>query len=125
MSNLMEDGAAWLGQRLAESAGVPGVYQRGADESAELIASVAMHDYEVIDPQTGVPEQITAYDWTFTAADLVVSAQTILPRAGDRWVATVAGQAASYEVLPIGKKPCYERLDAHGVLLLVRTKKVS
>jgi hypothetical protein len=125
MSNLFEDAAAWLGERLKENVGLAGVYERAGQQSASITASVAMHDYEVVNEETGIPETVRAYDWTFTPADLVVGAQTVTPRSGDRWKATIAGVLETYEVLPIGKLPCYERLDAHGVLLLVRTKKVA
>jgi hypothetical protein len=124
MSNLLQDAAAWLGDRLKESAGRQVIYARGVQESDPITGTVAKHEYEAVE-NDGSVTLVLAYDWSFTAAELVIAGSPIKPRAGDRISETLNGEPIAFEVLPIGKLPCSEWLDTSGVLLLVHTKKVS
>ncbi len=124
MTNLLQDAAVWLGDRLKESAGRQVTYARGAGESEPITGTVVQHQYEVVE-NDGSITLILAYDWTFTASDVVVAGSPIKPRAGDRIKETLNGEAIEFEVLPIGKMPCSEWLDTSGILLLVHTKKVG
>ena len=124
MTNLLQDAAVWLGDRLKESAGRQVTYARGAQESDPITGTVAQHQYEVVE-NDGSVTTVLAYDWSFTAADLVIAGSPIKPRSGDRIKETLNGDAIEFEVLPIGKLPCSEWLDTSGILLLVHTKKVS
>lgn len=110
---------------LERLAGVEGVYVRGDAESEPIVAVPVQHEYEVIDDETGLPTKVMSYDWRFTASAVLIADGPITPRKGDRWKATIEGVEETYEVLPIGKRPCFERADSSGVLLLVHTKKVS
>jgi hypothetical protein len=114
-----------MGQSLQRLAGIEGVYARGADESEPMIGVPVQHEYEVIDDETGLPTKVISYDWTFIASELVIADEPIAPRKGDRWKPTVEGTEEIYEVLPIGKRPCFERTDASGVLVLVHTKRAA
>jgi hypothetical protein len=125
VANLLEDGARWLGRRLQESAGIAGTYARGGTESNPIVGVAAQHEYEVVDDESGLPTKVIAYDWTFTADELVIAGDPVTPRKGDRWKTTTNGANEVFEVVPIGKRPCFERADTSGVLLVVHTKKVS
>ena len=124
MTNLLQDAAVWLGDRLKESAGRQVTYARGAGEGEPITGTVVQHQHEVVE-NDGSITLILAYDWTFTASDLVVAGSPIKPRSGDRIKETLNGEAIEFEVLPIGKMPCSEWLDTSGILLLVHTKKVG
>src|SRR5262245_36281242 len=124
MSNLLQDAAVWLGDRLKESAGRQVTYARGGQESEPITGTVAKHEYEVVE-NDGSVTLVLAYDWTFTAADLVIAGSPVKPRSGDRIKETLNGEPIEFEVLPIGKLPYSEWLDTSGVLLLVHTKKVG
>ena len=124
MPTLMQRGASWLGSKLKTAAGHVGTYYRNQTGTPDLRAPVAMKEYEVIDA-SGALTLVLAYDWTLTAADLVQNGEQITPRPRDLWTVTINGTEETYEVLPIGKRPCYERLDTSGILLLVHTKKVA
>ena len=114
-----------MAHALERLAGIEGVYARGSQES-ELIRGVPVqHEYEVIDEQTGLPTRVISYDWRFVAAELLFADEPVTPRKGDRWKATIEGAEEIYEVLPIGKRPCFERADASGALLLIHTKRTS
>jgi hypothetical protein len=112
-----------MAHSLQRLAGIEGVYARGSCES-ELIRGVPVqHEYEVIDEETGVPTRVISYDWRFVAAELVLASEPVMPRAGDRWTMNISGVEEVYEVMPVGKRPCFERADASGVLLLIHTKR--
>ena len=125
MSTAIARAAVGMAHSLQRLAGIEGVYARGEDESQPITGVPVQHEYEVIDDETGLPMKVTSYDWTFVAAELAIASVPITPRKGDRWKPTIEGGEETYEVLPIGKRPCGERLDASGVLWLVHTKKVA
>jgi hypothetical protein len=114
-----------MAQSLQRLAGIEGVYARGEDESEPITGVPVQHEYEVIDDESGLPTKVLSYDWTFVAAELLIDGNPIVPRKGDRWKPTIEGTEETYEVLPIGKRPCFERADTSGVLILVHTKRVA
>lgn len=115
MPNLMENAAAWLGVRLQSAAGRDvTLVQSGTTLS--ITAWHAMHEYEVMDSD-GLLTRVTSYDWTVAAED--VSSITLRPGA------TITDGALVYEAMGIGKRPCVEKLDSSGVLLLLHTKRVT
>jgi hypothetical protein len=125
VSTAIARAATGMAQSLQRLAGVLGVYVRGADESEPLIGVPVQHEYEVIDDETGLPTRVISYDWQFVKSELALGVEPITPRKGDRWKPSVEGTDEIYEVLPIGKRPCFERADSSGVLLIVHTKKVN
>lgn len=124
MPTLMQRAADWLGSKLQDAAGHAGTYRQGNRVSNSITATVAMHEYEVTGPE-GVGTLVLSYDWTFVADELVIGDDAITPRPRDIWKATVNGTLETYEVLALGNRPCFERLDTSGILLLVHTKKIS
>ncbi len=63
--------------------GVPVVFIRGANESAQFTAPWEHHEYEVFGHE-GFPVKVKSRDWILPAAKLVVDSATVEPRAGDR-----------------------------------------
>ena len=76
MSNLLQDGATWLGEQLKQSAGRSVVYSRGTSDSSPITGTLSEMKQEVIDDD-GLGTGTFLNDWTFTAADLVVNASQI------------------------------------------------
>jgi hypothetical protein len=122
MTNLLQDGATWLGGRLKSHAGVTVIYARGAG-SVSVTASVEEHRYEVVDTE-GFGVTALSRDYIVHAADLVINSAEITPRAGDRVTETIRGASCTFEVMAIGDTKEYELLDTDGVLLRIHTKKV-
>ena len=125
MANILQDGAAWLGGKLTAHAGHSVSLEQGSATLTGLTASVAMHDYEVID-SSGMLTAVLSYDWTFVAADLVAAGGSGFElRKGAVVIETVSGVTRRYEAMPLGSKPAAERLDPSGILLTLHTKKVG
>jgi hypothetical protein len=125
VSTAVARAALGMAQSLKRLAGLEGVYARGATESDPITGLPTQHEYEVVDDETGLPTKVLSYDWRFVAAELLLDGVPITPRKGDRWKPTLEGVEEIYEVLPLGKRPCFVRADTSGVLLLVHTKKVG
>ena len=123
MSTAIARAAVGMAQSLERLAGIDGVYARGSCESEPIRGVPVQHEYEVIDEETGLPTRVISYDWRFVAAELVLANEPVTPRTGDRWTVNMDSGEEVYEVIPIGKRPCFERADASGVLLLIHTKR--
>ena len=123
MSTALARAAIGMAQSLERLAGIEGVYARGSCDSEPIRGVPVQHEYEVIDEETGLPTRVISYDWRFVAAELVLANEPVTPRAGDRWTINMGGVEEVYELMPIGKRPCFERADASGVLLLIHTKR--
>ena len=125
MSTAIARAANGMARSLERLAGIEGTYARGRCESEPIRGVPVQHEYEVIDDETGLPTRVISYDWRFIAAELVLADEPVTPRAGDCWTMNMGGCEETYEVMPIGKRPCFERADASGVLLLIHTKRIS
>jgi hypothetical protein len=123
MTNILQDGAAWLGSQLKAHAGVSVTYTRGTD-SASITATATMQQYDVVDAE-GFSTSVVSRDYLVHAADLVLAGSLIVPRAGDQIAETIAGVACTFEVMPLGEKREFDPLDSDGLLLLIHTKKVA
>ena len=121
MPNLLQRGASFLGSRLQTAAGREVVYSRKS-QSVTLTGWPSLQEYEV-DDEDGIPRRVTFYDWTFITAELDFAndEETFAARPGDQ--ITVDGE--TYELMPPGKKPVAERLDAFGLNTLIHTKRVG
>lgn len=124
MTNILQDGAAWLGRQLKAVAGVTVAYHRGSSSVSGITATVSQHEYEVLDTD-GIMVLIKSRDYIVHAADLVLSGSSITPRSGDRIVETIGGVSQTFEIMPLGAQNEYEPLDTDGVLLRIHTKKVG
>lgn len=106
--SILQTGATWLGEQLKNHAGIEGVYAHGLT-TFDVTATVAQHEYEIDD--NGILTVIVSYDWTFS--DLPVT-----PQKGD----TITTSIGTFTVMPLGNRPCFERLDSAGILTTVHTK---
>lgn len=123
MTNILQDGAAWLGGQLKDHAGVSITYARGTN-SVSITATVTLHEYEVVDTE-GFGITAVSRDYIVHAADLVVAGSTITPRAGDRITETVGGVSQTFEVMALGQLKEHEPVDSDGLLLRIHTKKIA
>lgn len=120
MPNLMQRGAAWLGEKLNTVAGREIEYSQNGETAIEITAPMAMQAYEVRKGD-GSFDSVVFCDWTITATDL----GDLEPVSGDLITETVGGQTITYEVMPIDKRPCAEWLDTSGILLTVHSKRID
>lgn len=104
MTNLIDDGAAWLVDRLKESAGRTSVYIRGGKRTT--ITAVRVAQDETAQDANGIPITIRDHELMIAVADL-----THEPRAGDIIEETVRGATVRWEVVPRGGGPAWEWWD--------------
>jgi hypothetical protein len=123
VTNIIQDGAAWLGGQLKDHAGVDITYRRGSDTVA-ITATATLHEYQIVD-QDGIATVVISRDYIVHAADLVLDGAEIAPRAGDQIVETIRSVATTFEVMPLGERRECELVDQDGLLLLIHTKKVA
>ena len=124
MSNMLQDGATWLAGQLQTHAGRDVVLRRQGQSPTDLTGTVVMHEYDVVDEETGIVFTVLSYDWMFTASEYQVTGVQVPPLPYDRLEETLAGSSIAFEVMGLGKKPCWEWLDTSGIMLLVHSKKV-
>lgn len=104
MTNLIDDGADWLVDRLKESAGRTAVYIRGGKRTT--VTAVRVAEGETVLDANGIPLTVRDHQITIAAADL-----THEPRAGDVIEETVGGSTVRWEVVPRGDGPAWEWWD--------------
>jgi hypothetical protein len=117
MPNLLQTGAAWLGEQMRAHAGRVVTVQQGATTINGLTAWHQAHTHTIISEE-GLATQVRTWDWRFVAADLPDGFEF---RAG----AEIKDGGARYEVVPLGSGPCAEPADSSGVLLTVHTQRVG
>jgi hypothetical protein len=118
--NVLEEGTEWLAGELQAFASRAVTYRRGGLVSSPIAAIPAQQMYEV-EGEDGFATSVQYFDWSIPAADLVLSGARIEPRAGDR----ITDGSVTYDVLPVGKRPCVEPIDPAGILLLLHTRRVN
>lgn len=124
----MQDSAAWLGGQMNEAAGIEVILARRSGvqtlTSEPITGTISRHDYDDYDAQ-GLPLIVEAWDWSFTATDVLLDGVQVEPRNGDRLAATINGEAQVYEVGPVARRKACEKKDSTGIRILVRTKRVA
>ena len=123
MTNLLEQGAAWLTDQLHWHASTEVVYQRGVDQVA-VKAVIGKTEFEV-DDDSGAIQRVQSRDFLIRTADLRFFDVPTLPRAGDRIREPVGERTLVYEVLAPGNEPHYRFSDPFRKLLRVHTKHVA
>jgi hypothetical protein len=118
--NVLEEGTEWLASELQAFASRAVTYRRGGLVSSPIAAVPAQQMYEVVD-EDGFATSVQYFDWSIPAVDLVLGSARIEPRPGDR----ILDGSVSYDVLPVGKRPCVEPIDPAGILLLLHTRRVN
>jgi len=123
MTNLLQDGAAWLGDRLKDHAGRTVTYSRGAT-SFDGTAVGKRAFYDVVD-EDGIGTKVLSYDFIWKQSDL--SANSLWPpRNGDRITETINGESHVFEAMPLSDdEPCYQWMDGSAILVVIHTKRVD
>jgi hypothetical protein len=123
--SVFDDDFAVSDELFAEAFGGTVSYYRGA-ESVDLTAEVVISQYEIDSPDGQTPNSWQVWDWTISAADLVItgiSASALEPRRNDQIRRTLdSGTVEIFHVLPLGNKPCFESANPERTQLLVHTK---
>lgn len=121
MSNLLQNGAAWLGTQMKSAAGRTVKIRQGENIYDAVTAWHATVDYQVLDSE-GFATSLQSIDWRFVAEDLP---DGFAFREGDIIEETVGDDVRFFEAMPLGNQPCSEDADSSGVLLIVHTKRVQ
>ena len=123
MTDLLEQGSAWLEQQRVEHMSKTVSYHRGAD-SVEVQATIGRTVFE-IDDGSGILERIESRDFLVLAADLVLAGVVTLPQRCDRIKEISGDKGYVYEVLAPGKEPHYRFSDPYRKTLRIHTKHVD
>lgn len=121
MGNMLEDGAAWLGEQLQAHAGRTVNIRQGKQTVSGIVATLAMKEYKIAGVD-GFETEVTSCDWTFVRADLDTAG--LVFRTGAVIEETVAGVLKKYEAMELGDRPAAEDLDTSGILITLHTKQV-
>lgn len=120
MSHPIAQAAAALGATLTNFAGQTVEYCRG-DASAVLAAVHSRKSYEQ-SVGYGMTQTFDSDDFLIAAADLHLSGQPALPRAGDQ----IRAGGGTYEVMPLSdSQPPYQWSDPHRQRLRVHTRQIE
>lgn len=120
MTNLMQKGAAWLGERLKAVAGRTVTVEQEHRTWTNVVGSVMKSTLEVVSTE-GFLHRVSADDWTFSTADLPGLRQD-LPASV---IETVDGVTTTWESFPIPGGEDKDDLDTSSILLVIHTKKVA
>ena len=123
MTDLLQQGAAWLEGMRHKHASRPVVYQRG-EQSIALNTTVGRSMFQVI-AADGLVEQVERRDYLVRAADLVLGGVVVLPQVGDRIHETVGGKVQVYKVMGAGQEKHFRPSDSDGLTLRIHTAHVG
>ncbi len=123
MTDLLEQGAAWLDAQRHEHMTRSVVYERGA-ESIDIAATVGRTEFEQTD-EYGVVQRLESRDFLIRTAELVLGGQRVLPQAGDQIREISGNQMHRYEVMGPGGAPPWRYSDAYRLTLRIHTKHIG
>ena len=123
MSDLLEQGSAWLDQQRVQHMSRSVTYCRG-ETSVEVQATIGKWTFE-IDDGTGILERIDSRDFLILTAELVLGGEATLPQRGDRIKETQGEKVYVYEVLAPGREDCWRYSDPYRKTLRIHTKQVD
>ncbi|HPD28572.1 MAG TPA: hypothetical protein PLL20_01150 [Phycisphaerae bacterium] len=123
MSDLLEQGSAWLDDQRTRHMTRSVEYRRGADAVA-LSATVGRTVFEQAD-EYGIVHRTESRDYLVLTTDLVLAGMQTVPRAGDRVRETDGDQVFVYEVMAPGAEPPYRYSDPYRRTLRIHTKHVG
>ncbi len=123
MSDLLQDGLAWLESQRREHLSHEVTYRRD-DLSVQMPATVAATRFEV-DDGTGIVVGQEMRDYLIAAADLVLEGEQVLPERGDEIVEVLDGRTHVYEAMDLGPDRHYRFCDPDRKTLRIHTKHVS
>lgn len=123
MSDMLEQGSAWLEVQRTQFATRPVTYRRGAN-SVAVLATVGRTEFQV-DNGYGLIERVESRDYLISTDDLVLNNVAALPERSDQIRETVGEQTFVYEVLAPGKEPVWRYSDPYRRTLRIHTKHVA
>lgn len=124
MPNLLQTGAAWLGQKLQASAGRSVTLEQGTTTVTGLTGVMTEFEYEVID-EGDFTTKLLSCDWVFVAADLSEFGTPPKLRSGAVVTEILNDCETKYEAMEIPGKQAVENKDSSGVLVTLHTKRVK
>lgn len=122
MPNLMQTGAAWLGQRLNGAAGRTVTITQEHRTLTNVVGTVAIVDHQVVDAE-GFLTKLQTSDWLFTRSDL--AGLELVGGFPLTITETLNGVTTTWDAFPIPDKDWIEDLDTSGILVVVHTKRTA
>lgn len=123
MTDVLEQGAAWLDDQRHKHMTRKIAYQRGTD-AVSIQATVGRSEFEQVD-EHGVVHKIQSRDFLVRTEDLVLAGTPTLPMAGDRIHEPEGVRTYVYEVMAPGTEPPYRYSDPYRRALRIHTKHVA
>jgi hypothetical protein len=123
VTDLLEQGSAWLDDQRNAHMTRAVVYQRGGD-SVELPATIGRTVFEQAD-EFGIIHKLESRDFLLLRTDLVLSGVQTLPKAGDRVRDPDGENAQVYEVMAPGAEPPFRYSDPYRKTLRIHTKHIG
>ena len=121
MGDLLQDGAAFLGEQLRAHCSQTVTYRRGT-ASVAVAATIGRTEWEAAEPDSGVVRSSQSRDFIVSAADLVLAGQPATPEPGDR-IDLASGER--FEVMSPGDEPVWRWTDGYQRRRRIHTKQVA
>jgi len=77
------------------------------------------------DSEAGVTQIVSDQDFEIHRDELILRGERIKPRDGDLLEGLIAGEIYTFQILPNDRSPSSEMADTDGMMLAVRTKRIS
>ena len=123
MTDLLEQGAAWLDEQRHQHLTRTVTYERGAS-SIEVQATVGQTVFRLND-DFGATIREVSRDYLIRTADLVLDGEPTQPQRGDRIREEVSGFVYVHEVMAPGGEPEWRYSDPQRNTLRIHTKQID
>jgi hypothetical protein len=115
-----------MARSLDRLAGYEGLYDRKGVGSFPMRATLTVRDYELVDDE-GFVTRVQSHDWLVVAEDIT---DLYPPQPGDRFTveefqSALPDQLGLFELMPLGKRPCFTLHDSQGETLVLHTKRIN
>jgi len=123
MTDVLEQGSAWLEDQRNRHMTRMVTYQRGND-LVDVAATIGRTEFEQAD-DFGVIHKIESRDYLVLTTDLVIAGVQTLPKTGDRIREADGAKTFVYEVMAPGNEPPFRYSDPYRRTLRIHTKHVA
>lgn len=123
MEDRLQQGLAWLTDRLQQFASRPVTYRRGA--AAVVVSATAGRTTGESTDSQGLRIQTEVRDWLIPTASLVLEGSPVLPERGDRIEESTGREIVVFEVVPLGSEPPYRYCDPCRTLLRIHVREMD
>jgi hypothetical protein len=123
MTDLLQQGAAWLEDMRHKHASRPVTYRRGV-ASVALSATVGRSVFQVATTD-GLVEMVERRDYLIRTTDLVLDGTPTTPAVGDRITEIVGGRVEVYAVMGAGSEKHFRPSDPDALTLRIHTAHVG